>query len=1804
MLFHIPTQISHAQEFSMIPVAPALKRAAIAFLLTAAMILGLCPTTAYSQLNGTYTIGSGGSYTSFTAAVAALTTNGVSGAVTFNVLSGTYNETFTIPEITGASATNTITFDGGTGNASTRIVSYAVTATYGAVITLNGADYVTIKNLTIRSTDASYGSGIHFTNSADYNEISNCVIELPQNTTSDYHSGIRAGSTTSMTTAGDYGNFNVIKNNTITNAGYYGAICWYGSGSTDYTISQGNQFIGNTMTEWYYNGLRVYYGGSVLVKGNTSIQRTTGNFYTTSGAAYYLYYLSNGPEISYNYGKAAYYAFYPYYINNSRANTSVRAKIYNNMAVTEGTSTVYGMYLYSGVDYDCVYNSVRSKTTGTSSAYGIYSYRSAGAYYCTVANNMVQVEGGGTQYMLYGNAPAVFTQFDNNLYWATGTGTQSYYWNATTYTSLTDLKNATTGVHDNSVYANPEWFTATDLHSTSLAAYQAGVPFTGITDDYDGNTRSTTMPCMGADEFVVAPMAYASSTVAQPNTGYAYSGLPDQDIIRIGVTVTGSLTPISATSFSLNTTGSTSASNISAAKLYYTGRIDEFSTGTLVGSYINPNGSFIITGSQALEGPGTNYFWLAYDVATSAPSGNYLDAQCTSVTVAGTAYTPSVTNPTGSRQIVQPMSGTYTINPTGSGTRNFTSFTAAITALDTYGVNGATTFEVAAATYNEQLTVSPITGASSTNTVTFDGGTGNAASRIITYAVNATYGSVITIYGADFIRFKNLTVNSTDPSNGYCFLLTNPTGTDPSEYNEISNCVLNLPANTTSSYHIGIVANSLTSYSSNGNWANYNLIQGNTINSGYYGMTWRGTSGSLTSNVGNEFIGNTIQDFYYYGMYMYYSVGVKIVKNRIVQRTAGTITTTSGYGIYHYYAYEGPQFVGNYISSVYGGMYVVYSNSVNSSTLIRGKCYNNMITVKGTSTNYGLYFSYPRYSDVVYNSVYTNTTGTAYGLYNYGASSSYDNKFVNNYVMHEGSGGTWYPMYHYYVADMSQYDNNAYFRVGVGTDSYYWGSTTYNSLTAVQAVSSSFHQNSIWGNPYYYSSTDLHSNSHVGYQAGIAFPGITDDFDGDMRNSSPCIGADEYPAPPPENDVAVLEAMLNTADGQWAHIEDPAIHTVKAVIGNVGLSVNPTTVSVTYKVGSAPTSEFDGVQQTFTPTWVNRKATVQFTQQISGLAASTTPSVYVRIFWAADEDVTNDVSMDNAFVEVAKVHGIENFEKMEVGQYPYTRDAGYLDLPWSRIDNNGGSSLSVMAGTGNGGNGLAMNAPAEAADEWIIMPGAELLAGSSYRFGFDFRNWGGSPVTIQAAWGTTPDPTQMSVFATFANIMPGGFVTAKQLAGGFDPYFNTPMFNQTYFVAMRFTTSGTNAYFSIDNIKMDDNPSPPPKIAFGLPGADLSTFIDNPTAKITVLANYKQPGIINRTYEVQNKINIYGTNGDFLWDVETSTPWIKLTKETPNPTLQGYNLTPPRPRQFQTFTLTVNPAGLAAGTHTGDITFYGILFNDDFPPPANGLVATNEPLIIPVELIITSAGSKTVPSISQTIATPLTVPGSPYNFVDPNTGDPIATVEVTSGQIATMTITAFPNQLPQNLQRKLFVKRYWQIQHTGSGWTANVTFPYADIEASMITDKMQLRGVRQAVMLGAWEDPIMGTSSASDPLTNSVKVHDFNEWNIGGNIALTQPYFVAGKSGAGVPETFGLEQNYPNPFNPTTSIVFTVAEERAVRLAVYNGLGAEVAELVNDVLPAGRYEVSFDASDLPSGTYIYRMLAGEFTATQRMTLSK
>jgi len=90
----------------------------------------------------------------------------------------------------------------------------------------------------------------------------------------------------------------------------------------------------------------------------------------------------------------------------------------------------------------------------------------------------------------------------------------------------------------------------------------------------------------------------------------------------------------------------------------------------------------------------------------------------------------------------------------------------------------------------------------------------------------------------------------------------------------------------------------------------------------------------------------------------------------------------------------------------------------------------------------------------------------------------------------------------------------------------------------------------------------------------------------------------------------------------------------------------------------------------------------------------------------------------------------------------------------------------------------------------------------------------------------------------------------------------------------------------------------------------------------------------------------------------------------------------------------------------------------------------------------------------------------------------------------------------------------------------------------------------------------------------------------------------------GIPDAYLLEQNYPNPFNPTTKIRYKLPKENNVVITVFNILGVEITKLVNDFQHAGFYEVNFDANNLASGIYFYRISAGGFIQVKKMFLIK
>ncbi|MCB2203691.1 T9SS type A sorting domain-containing protein [bacterium] len=519
------------------------------FLTVPLLLMILLPCSLSAQLSGTYTIGSGGDYTTFNDAITALNSSGISGAVTFNVLAGSYNESIVIGEITGASAVNTVTFDGGSGNAATRILTYAVPSADGSVVTLNGADYVRIRNISIVSTDALYGYGIKFSNSADYNEITGCNITLPENSASYYHRCIVTAPLSGRPGYEDYGSYNLISGNTIRN-GLTG-IEWHGPSQGNVDDCRSNHFIGNTILNFHDYGIYIYYGAEYTIVGNTIHQRDVA---TSGGNACALYVsgIIDGATIARNYVSSRVYGMRLNYLNYYAAEYATPIRVYNNMIVVDGTGNVRGLYMFNCKKTDVIHNSLRV-TTLISTAYGIYSSGSSTSDNIC-ANNMISVESSGAVRPIYVLSANPFAVFDYNIAHVFGQNVYStvWRWGGVNYISLDALKSSVTGFHQHSLDADPEWLSPTDLHTMALAAYRTGLGGLDLPLDYDGETRYSS-PCIGADEYVLCDLTCPDNIVLDNDAGLCSAVATFMPTATIGCgTVTcnppsGSIFPVGTT---------------------------------------------------------------------------------------------------------------------------------------------------------------------------------------------------------------------------------------------------------------------------------------------------------------------------------------------------------------------------------------------------------------------------------------------------------------------------------------------------------------------------------------------------------------------------------------------------------------------------------------------------------------------------------------------------------------------------------------------------------------------------------------------------------------------------------------------------------------------------------------------------------------------------------------------------------------------------------------------------------------------------------------------------------------------------------------------------------------------------------------------------------------------------------------------------------------------------------------------------------------------------------------------------------
>ncbi|MBK0404382.1 T9SS type A sorting domain-containing protein [Adhaeribacter sp. BT258] len=494
---------------------------------------------ACNALSGTLTINknapsSATNFTSFASAVQAISSCGISGPVTFNVVagSGPYNEKITIGNVPGTTALNTVTFNGN-GN----VLSSGISST-DAMITLNGTKYMRFNNLVLNADPNSLsGSGLYLTNGAQNNHFTGNTVSLSTSTTStSYGIRLQTGANTN----------NLFQNN-IVKGGYYG-VYNYGSSAAP---ANNNQYINNQIRDPYYYGMYFYYGANNLIEGN-DISRATR---TNGGWMYGMYFstASTGNTISKNRihnvndvsgtQNGTIYGIYIAVGSSVGSENVVKNNAIYNVVPDQGSA--YGFYNSGGNGTHYIHNTValhNPNYTGTGTLRGMYFLSASTNVKFT--NNIISIDAGttGTKHAIYLGSTTISLVSNGNNYYVPG-GSVGYY--SSNRNTLADWKTVNSNAYDQaSVSSDPLYFNLAtgNLRPNSVAIDNAGISGQNVPNDIVGTVRSTTTPDPGAYEFSVPPNDVAVIAVSGPVSG---CGQTNQETVTVTIKNFGSNTQTS-----------------------------------------------------------------------------------------------------------------------------------------------------------------------------------------------------------------------------------------------------------------------------------------------------------------------------------------------------------------------------------------------------------------------------------------------------------------------------------------------------------------------------------------------------------------------------------------------------------------------------------------------------------------------------------------------------------------------------------------------------------------------------------------------------------------------------------------------------------------------------------------------------------------------------------------------------------------------------------------------------------------------------------------------------------------------------------------------------------------------------------------------------------------------------------------------------------------------------------------------------------------------------------------------------------
>jgi len=450
---------------------------------------------------------------------------GVFGPVTFIVYPGTYDEQISIPQISGASQTNTITFKSSTGTNTDVILSNAPSAN-NWIIRFDGADFIrfynmTISNLNTYTTPSTLGNVIVFDNtlSNTKNNIieGNVINGIVNPTLGDHNIDV-----ISQSIGTNLSEFNEIRNNTI-NYGFRSISFW----GANVTEEKGNIIEYNILKNYNNQGIQVKNNEDISIKGNT----LTG-LGTVSGIPEIAVRLSNlkNNSVIENNKIFCFNSGSNYGINMSSMNTTGTAPIVikNNMiSITGGTGDNFGIYIETdskliNIYYNSVYLSTSSSTT--SSALQVDATITGANF--KIENNIFANIQGGYAISLPINTDILSCNY-NDLY-ATGTNLGKY--NSFPQTTLANWI-ANSGLDANSLFVVPN-FTATDNLYLNADNLSLTVPhkIIGITTDIDGENRNSISPYVGANEHNTLPPPVAPTDLVAFATSVSQINLYWKDI--------------------------------------------------------------------------------------------------------------------------------------------------------------------------------------------------------------------------------------------------------------------------------------------------------------------------------------------------------------------------------------------------------------------------------------------------------------------------------------------------------------------------------------------------------------------------------------------------------------------------------------------------------------------------------------------------------------------------------------------------------------------------------------------------------------------------------------------------------------------------------------------------------------------------------------------------------------------------------------------------------------------------------------------------------------------------------------------------------------------------------------------------------------------------------------------------------------------------------------------------------------------------------------------------------------------------